>query len=371
MTDDLNAFIESLKTNNSLIVYDEAATKQVVVLRLLNLLGWNPFDINEVTPEYIIGNNRVDYALKLNNKIKVFLEVKRVQEDLEIHQEQLLKYAFQEGIKLAVLTNGISWWMYLPLQEGSWQQRKFFSIDILQQKTIDIIAAFEKYLLRANVASGESIKHAEDLIRSVQKKNILKLNMPIAWNAIISEPDELLIELIEEKTERICGFRPSPDEVSAFLQKYYNQLSTNIPEPQRLEKSNRKVEKESTFIGYSENYQRKEVKSFTFLGKKYHVNKWKDLLVTMAGVIFQNHRDTFQKVFSLRGSKREYFSESSQKMREPVKINSSNIYVETHWSANDIAKITRRLLLLFGYQKGDLKIELGEKERKQKVFRKR
>lgn len=58
-------------------------------------------------PEYTVANKRVDYALRVDNHNKAFIELKKIGTDLEQHQEQLLNYSFQEGLRLAILTNGI------------------------------------------------------------------------------------------------------------------------------------------------------------------------------------------------------------------------------------------------------------------------
>jgi predicted type IV restriction endonuclease len=46
------AFIRELKTSRKMLSFDEASTKQAVVLRLLSLLGWDIFDVEEVAPDY-------------------------------------------------------------------------------------------------------------------------------------------------------------------------------------------------------------------------------------------------------------------------------------------------------------------------------
>ena len=145
MQNQLTSFIEILKVDRRIISFDEAATQQAVVTRLLSLLGWDIFNIDEVTPEYSIGEGRVDYSLRIGNVNKVFIEVKKIGEELEKHQEQLLEYSYKQGVRLSILTNGVTWWFYLPWQEGSWEQRKFYSIDILQQESNDG-AEFKKIL---------------------------------------------------------------------------------------------------------------------------------------------------------------------------------------------------------------------------------
>ena len=83
MKDKLISFIKSLQTDRPIVSFDEAATKNALVLRLLFILGWDPFNIQEVRPEYTVAGKRVDYALRLSDFSKVFIEVKRIGEQLD------------------------------------------------------------------------------------------------------------------------------------------------------------------------------------------------------------------------------------------------------------------------------------------------
>ena len=146
MANTLEEFIINLQKEKN-FPSDEASVKQFIVLRLLSLLDWDIFNLKEVIPEHSIKGKRIDYCLRINNMARVFIEVKNINEDLNnpSHQEQLLDYAFREGIKLAILTNGISWEFYLPLTEGSWEQRKFFTIDIIQQAADEVVKNFSNF----------------------------------------------------------------------------------------------------------------------------------------------------------------------------------------------------------------------------------
>ena len=229
MEEQLLGFISKLKSNKNIQSFDEAATKQAIVLRCLSLLGWDVFNIEEVYPEYSVGPDtvakRVDYSLRISGANKVFVEVKKPSEELEKHQEQLSDYFSHEGVKLAILTNGITWWFYLPLNEGIWEQRKFYSIDISQQEAGDITSRFVEFLARANIANGIAFDNAETVYKSKQKQKILQATIPKAWNTIISEPDELLVDLINETAESICGYRAGNDIIKQFLYTYREQLS--------------------------------------------------------------------------------------------------------------------------------------------------
>jgi len=229
MKEKLTIFIENIRIDRRIMSFDEAATKQAVILRLLSILGWDTFNIEEVKPEYSVGGRSVDYSLRIANVNKVFLEVKRIGEDLEKHQEQLLNYSFQEGVKLATLTNGITWWLYLPLYEGSWEQRRFYTIDILQQESDEVTSKFIDFLSKDNIATEKAIQNAEVIYKSRKKQTIIKNALPEAWNKIIFEDDELVIDLISDTTEKLCGYKPDSRVVKQFLSEYKDQLFISKP----------------------------------------------------------------------------------------------------------------------------------------------
>ena len=165
---------------------DESATKQGVVLRLLSLTGWDTFDISQVVPEYTVGTRRIDYVLRPDSPNAVFIEVKRLGENLQRHQQQLLEYCFQEGVKLAVLTNGGTWWLYLPLQSGNWEQRRFLTIDLEVQEPNVVERCFLEYLSPERVDSGQAVRDAEDLVESQHQAETIGLAIAAAWIQILS-----------------------------------------------------------------------------------------------------------------------------------------------------------------------------------------
>ena len=212
--------IKKLKSSGEIISFDEAKIKQAVILPILSMLGWNVFNINEVIPEYTVSGRKVDYALRIGNDNKVFIEVKKGGEDLEKHQEQLLDYSFKEGIELAILTNGITWWYYLPLKKGRWDQRKFYTIDIVQQGVEEVVEKFIEFLLKESVSTGQAVRKAEEVYESRKKHIAIKDTLPKAWNKLIVEPNKILIELLSETTEKMCGYKPDEKEIRKFLEKY-------------------------------------------------------------------------------------------------------------------------------------------------------
>jgi len=357
MHSELAAAIQDIKTNKALISIDEASTKAGVVLRLLATLGWNPFNVEEVKPEYTVRSKRVDYSLRVADTNKVFIEVKRIGENLELHQEQLLAYSFQEGVRLAVLTNGATWWFYLPLNEGAWEQRRFYTVDLFEQDPKDIVDRFIEFLARQNVGSGDAIKSAESLYKSHYRKQVLLNAIPKAWMKIVSDPDDLLVELLIETTEKISGFRPEIADVEKFLSENYGIIhpfpvsTTKLPGPQTavsaLPLPTSKLR---------DDYINKRLDSFVFLGKTYRPKSWNELLLTVATELYHAHKADFGKCLVLRGSKMVYFSTDRNELSFPKQIADSEYYAEAKLNSNSIVRRSRDLMSLFGYKETDLQV---------------
>ena len=360
MNEKLLHFIEALKNRKGserLDYSDEAATKQGIVLRILSFLNWDAFNIDEVRPEYVVDTGRIDYSLKINGKDRVFIEVKRAGEELDGHEEQLLNYSFKAGVRIAILTNGIEWWFYLPLNEGSWEQRKFYTIDVLQQESDDVVCKFIDFISRDNVGNEKAIVNAGAVYKSQQKENILKETIPKVWGKLISEPDDRLIELIINKTEEICGYKATADLVEQFLAKGANQHV--VPIPQQIKSPSPYIRRDGlgTNASMSSGYTNKSVSAFVFNGKQFRVKIWKDLLMTLCGVLRESHGSEFEKVLSIVGRKRPYFTRNANELRVPQNINGTDIFVEINLSANGTTRLCYDMLSVFGYAEDALKIE--------------
>ena len=355
---------------------DESATKQSVVLRLLSLCGWNQFDLSEVAPEYTVGNRRVDYALMPRSPNAVFIEVKRPSESLERHQQQLLEYCFQEGVKLVALTNGRTWWLYLPLQPGSWEQRRFLTIDLESQEPDIVEQRFMEYLSQVNVSSGRAVSDAEDLVQSQQRAEIASKAIVEAWNQIVETPDEILVDLISETTERICGFMPEPELVEQFLSRRVHALSSSpspsAERPRRLSPA-QKLPPTTAPVGPSSATTIRQPQpidgkssrpvSFTFLENLRRPNSWNDVLIQLCGLISELHPQDFEEVLTIPRSHRPgakwpyYFSRDPSDLRISKSISNSGIYAEVDLPATKMVSLCYGLVRLFGYNQDSLTIE--------------
>ena len=177
MQKEVQSFIKDLKSNKKLSSFDEASTKQAVVLRMLSFLGWNIFNVDEVCTDYAANSSHVSYALRIGNTNKIFVEVKRIGEKLDNHQKKFVEIASGEGVDLAVLTNGVTWWFYLTSSNGSWQQKWFYSVDLLKQRPETIVPKLIDLLSKTKVSKGQSLRTAKALYQDKIQKKCINLRL--------------------------------------------------------------------------------------------------------------------------------------------------------------------------------------------------
>lgn len=362
------SFIEELKNKNISFI-DEAATKQTIVLRLFYILGWNIFDSDEVIPEYIVGTDRIDYALKIGDS-KVFVEVKKIGENLDNCQEQLLNYSFKEGINLAVLTNGIVWRFYLSLYEGDWKDRRFYTINLFKQDPKDVADKFIEFISKDSINSGDAIKNAALRYEEQKKFDILRGTIPKSWNKIITEFDANLICLIKDTAEKICGFIPEDEMIKQFLS--INNLKVLEIQPDNSLKNARikimNPENSHLLVDDAEDdyvpnidCSGKSPDSFEFKGYKLEVATWKNLLTNLLHILYTTHKDDFDKILGVKlgkNSKRIFFSRNKNRFHVPFKIEDTDIYLETKITSNDVVRLSYQVIREFGYYYDDLKINV-------------
>lgn len=85
---------------------EEAAKTSFIQPFLKEVLGWDVNDLNELSPEEKISRGRVDYGLKVEGKIKIFIEAKPPRADLSKYVEQAVRYGYnRKGVPFVLLTD--------------------------------------------------------------------------------------------------------------------------------------------------------------------------------------------------------------------------------------------------------------------------
>jgi hypothetical protein len=196
---------------------NEASVSQGIVLRLLNALGWSTYETEHVWPEYSLSGRRVDYALcSPPGKPIAFIEVKQIGQSGGA-ERQLFEYAFHDGVPMAILTDGREWNFFLPGEQGDYGERRVYKLDIVERDIGECCERLRRYLQHSDVASGVAIQAARDDYRNVSRERQMLSALPKAWSQIIADEDELLLEIVADRVESLCGFKPGPDMVARYL----------------------------------------------------------------------------------------------------------------------------------------------------------
>ena len=196
---------------------NEQAISQGIVLRVLSEMGWNTYDTNIVWPEYSTGEGRVDFALcEPPARPRIFVEVKqpgRAEEGVR----QALEYAFHTGVPFIVLTDGKTWSFYLPAEQGSYDERRVFKLDLFERSTDESADVLQSYLERGRVVSGKALEDARREYWSQNRRAVARQAIPDAWTGLIEEGDRTLTDLLAASVETRAGIRPNDDDVVDFL----------------------------------------------------------------------------------------------------------------------------------------------------------
>lgn len=174
----------------------EEATKTSVVLPFIQALGFDPFNLDEVVPEFIsdVGlkkGEKVDFALKIDGKTTILIEVKPITMTLGSAQfSQLFRYFHTTESKVAILTNGKEAWVFSDIDDTNKMDKKpFFTFDFQNHddKAIEELARFQK-----DIFSIENILEAASALKYKSKAaQYLK--------AQLDEPDDDFIKVVGRK----------------------------------------------------------------------------------------------------------------------------------------------------------------------------
>jgi hypothetical protein len=180
---------------------NEETTKARLILPILRSLGWND-ESDEVEFEAGIGQrDAADFALRVKDKRRVLIETKKLQEELRADSEdQIGKYAARDDADLAILTNGRQWWCYLVRASGSWNDRRFAELDLLDNLD-EFVDVMWKVLRREAFAREESpaVPAAQEYLAKRRDLDRAYAVLPKVWREMLDQPDPELVRLLANK----------------------------------------------------------------------------------------------------------------------------------------------------------------------------
>lgn len=162
-------------------IQSEEATKNAFILPFLQTLGYDVFNPMEVLPEFTcdIGTKKgekIDYAIFKDGKPIILIECKHWEQNLNLHDNQLLRYFNVSQAKFGILTNGINYRFYTDLVElNKMDEKPFFEIDLTAPKDnqLEELKKFHKsYFDIDNI-----VNTASELKFTSEIKKLLKVEM--------------------------------------------------------------------------------------------------------------------------------------------------------------------------------------------------
>ena len=191
-------FIEELRNLSNQIVRQqdhattEEATKHAFVIPFIKILGYDPYNLTEVVPEFTadVGTRqgeKVDYAIFKDNEVIILIECKKFGADLsDAETSQLYRYFSVVHARIAILTDGARYRFYTDLEETNIMDSKpFFEFNMLdiQESPVSELKRFTKPTFDLDAA----LTAAKDLM----------------WT---KEIKQLMIEQLEAPTEDFVRF---------------------------------------------------------------------------------------------------------------------------------------------------------------------
>lgn len=168
--------IESLKEN----LKTEEATKTALILPFLSALGYDVFNPLEVLPEMScdIGmkkGEKIDYAIMRDGEPIILIECKHWEQDLNLYDNQLIRYFNVSRAKFGVLTNGIIYKFYTDLAEpNKMDEKPFLEVNLLELKDTQVeeLKKFHRsYFDVDNILSSASeLKYMGELKAAISKE---------------------------------------------------------------------------------------------------------------------------------------------------------------------------------------------------------
>ncbi len=348
-------FIKKIQSDDRFGTFDEAAIKQGIVLKILSLLDWDPFDVDEVQPECEFQGSRVDFCLKKQRANKVVILVRKNDKDFPKHQDKVLSVCLQGKVPIGILTNGLTWWFFLPLVEGSADKKKFLTVDMEAEKAEEASESFENFLTKENIVSGEAEKAAEVIYTARQRDFLIRETLPKAWARIMSDPKKWLAGILGSVTEELCGYNPDREVIEEFISSKFKEevdlkslvQPKTVAQPQPTKAAVR-----------ADDYTGKTILSFTLKGTRYEVKSWKAMYIKFCEVVFPKHKDDLDVLFTLSKPGKEYFSKNPYQLLTCEKIAGTGMYVDVNLTAREVVELSQKMLHLLGYDDSALSLEV-------------
>lgn len=136
-----------------------------------------------------------------------------------------------------------------------------------------------------------------------------------------------------------------------------NKILYNVSQEELNEEDTKETESEE------ENYTGKTPSVIKFSGQTYEISSWMECLQTVAREILRD-TDEKDKITEITGTKRDYFAKEQDisNLVYPKDIPDTDYFFEGKLSANDVVRITKKVMRKYDYDTSELEIYTEEEQ---------
>ena len=321
----------------------EKAVEMFVVLPLLKQVGWNTENVSEVHPQRGLSDGgKVDFDLQIDGESRILIEVKRWGHDLnEEDESQLQAYCRSTRPKLAVLTSGCVWRLYLAPTAAKGRNsvlKRFDEVDITAADLAEVESTLRQFLARDSMVDFKpTLSAAKDLYHKLQDYQDQRRLLTKEWNELANDKNKL--------AELVSGFAENKgiptDNVTRFLDSLHGSLVNEVPTKVKPPRP------DSFVLPVSPTGKKKMPHT---VGKP---RGWNQCLLEVCELMQNRHRESFrQNILSVPG----WFSEL-EGGKFSIPVGNEGIYTRKENSAGKIREVCYEMVTKFGYPRDSLDIK--------------
>lgn len=326
---------------------NEETAKLQILVPILQRLGWS-LTRQQIIFEYAIDGGRIDIALRAHDRIVAFIEAKAPSVDLDRHIRQVVKYAFVEGVDICVLTNGMKWLLYLPMQRGPFEERLFATLQTKQDTLEQLQCDLEAFLGKANLVDGTAQQKAEERWARIRRDAVLKKAIPESWRRMLAEPDKDLLDLVAQRVDEQTSLQPTTEEVKGALDPYFVPHDPGPPSPKR---DDPKPSVSQVPRPEPDRPFKRTPSGIRLWGKYMPVSSWiRVLLLVLEGLHDRHGSDMFEQLLSRQVTRRP------ESRSRPVEVGNTGFWINRSIPIRQIHKRSYASLKAFGHPHKDLEI---------------
>lgn len=212
----------------------ETPTRTIIVDPLLEALGWDVRDPDEVQLEYpTVDGKSVDYALKINRTPVLLVEAKALEDTLDDVKAvtQVVSYAANDGIVWCVLTNGLIWRVYRSIEKCPAPDKMMYEVDLAPNAP----EAMDVGQIARQMWRFSQEEMAKGTLDELGEKTFTDGKVRKALQALMADPPRALLNLVRKATgEENLAPRQIKESLARIAhEEGVGKATAPLPEPER------------------------------------------------------------------------------------------------------------------------------------------